>query len=331
MVPLSDAERDARTVLMMQLQKTVCNRDIEEFFADIGRIRDIRMIADRSSRRSKGIAYVEFQHIESATLAIRMSGTPLKGGSVLIQNTMSEKNRAALELSQLSKSHGITKVFVGSLNNNITEKMLRAIFEPFGLIESVQLQYDSSGRSKGYGNISFKYHESAKQAIEKMNGFELVGKCIKVGLVSDSSDVSNQPVLNTDILDDEETDKGGVGLNSRSRIMLMQKLAAARGMSDMMTNVPSAPKILTPDPSSTPTSFIVLSNMFDPVKEGDKSDVLKEIENDVYKVVSKFAQIVHIHVNKNNSDVIKILKIRLKLGNSIFEIKINKRSNCSCK
>lgn len=50
---------------------------------------------------------------------------------------------------------GPMRLYVGSLHFNITEDMLRGIFEPFGKIDSIQLIMDSdTGRSKGYGFIT---------------------------------------------------------------------------------------------------------------------------------------------------------------------------------
>lgn len=47
------------------------------------------------------------------------------------------------------------RLYVGSLHFNITEEMLRSIFEPFGKIEHMQLMIDvETGRSKGYGFIT---------------------------------------------------------------------------------------------------------------------------------------------------------------------------------
>lgn len=93
-----------------------------------------------------------------------------------------EKNRAAAAANNLQKgSSGPMRLYVGSLHFNITEEMLRGIFEPFGKvrlrfhfqcsqlffqyfhqvyffpfkIEGIQLMMDSeTGRSKGYGFIS---------------------------------------------------------------------------------------------------------------------------------------------------------------------------------
>ena len=51
------------------------------------------MISDRNSRRSKGIAYVEFTNEISVALAIAMSGQRLNAQPVMIQATQAEKNR----------------------------------------------------------------------------------------------------------------------------------------------------------------------------------------------------------------------------------------------
>ena len=44
----------------MQLSAKASPHDLEEFFQKVGQVCDVKMISDRNSRRSKGIAYVEF-------------------------------------------------------------------------------------------------------------------------------------------------------------------------------------------------------------------------------------------------------------------------------
>ena len=57
---LPPEERDNRTVMCMQLAAKVTHQELTDFFAKIGQVRDVKLIADKNSRRSKGIAYVEF-------------------------------------------------------------------------------------------------------------------------------------------------------------------------------------------------------------------------------------------------------------------------------
>ena len=46
--------------MCMQLSAKASPHDLEEFFQKVGQVCDVKMISDRNSRRSKGIAYVEF-------------------------------------------------------------------------------------------------------------------------------------------------------------------------------------------------------------------------------------------------------------------------------
>ncbi|KII63225.1 RNA-binding protein 39 [Thelohanellus kitauei] len=185
MEPLTVEERDARTIFMRQIPRDARMKDIENFFIPVGKIRDVRMITDRNSHRPKGICYVEFQNIDSVSQAIRMSGERMLDIPVIIQATMAEKNRAAMEAAALAKQYGPTKLYVGALHTDITEPMLKAIFEPFGGIEYIQLQYDhATGESKGFGFVQFKDPESAKHAVEKLNGYELAGNPMKLTLIS---------------------------------------------------------------------------------------------------------------------------------------------------
>ncbi|KAK7828037.1 hypothetical protein U0070_013663, partial [Myodes glareolus] len=70
---LTPEERDARTVFCMQLAARIRPRDLEEFFSTVGKVQDVRMIFDRNSRCSKGIAYVEFVDVSLVPLAIGLT------------------------------------------------------------------------------------------------------------------------------------------------------------------------------------------------------------------------------------------------------------------
>jgi len=48
-------------------------------------VRDVRMISDRNSRRSKGIAYIEFVESSSVPLAIGLTGQRLLAVPIIVQ------------------------------------------------------------------------------------------------------------------------------------------------------------------------------------------------------------------------------------------------------
>ena len=76
---------------------------------------------------------------------------------VIVQPSQAEKNRVGMpmEIPLVIKDKGPMRLYVGSLHFNITEEMIKGIFEPFGKIQNIQLVMDpETGRSKGYGFIT---------------------------------------------------------------------------------------------------------------------------------------------------------------------------------
>ncbi|XP_053508856.1 RNA-binding protein 39a isoform X2 [Ictalurus furcatus] len=324
---LTPEERDARTVFCMQLAARIRPRDLEEFFSAVGKVRDVRMISDRNSRRSKGIAYIEFVDATSVPLAIGLSGQRLLGVPIIVQASQAEKNRAAAMANNLQKgSAGPMRLYVGSLHFNITEDMLRGIFEPFGRIDSIQLMMDSeTGRSKGYGFITFADAECAKKALEQLNGFELAGRPMKVGHVTERTDASTA----SSFLDNDELERTGIDLGTTGRLQLMARLAEGTGMqippaaqqalqmSNSMVAMAAATAAMNPGlsfninvPTNQPlnlpsqpiaTHCFQLSNMFDPNSENEPGwDV--EIQDDVIEECNKHGGVIHIYVDKKSTE-----------------------------
>ena len=76
---------------------------------------------------------------------------------------------------------GPTKLFVGGLSLQTTTDQLRAAFLQFGTIVDVAVIADrATGRSRGFGFVSFANREDGLEAIKKMNGVDLDGHTLKV-------------------------------------------------------------------------------------------------------------------------------------------------------
>ena len=73
------------------------------------------------------------------------------------------------------------KVYVGNLAFGVTDEQLKKLFSKYGEITEVKIITDRfSGRSKGFGFVTFEKDEDAKKAIKGMNGKEVEGREIKV-------------------------------------------------------------------------------------------------------------------------------------------------------
>lgn len=74
------------------------------------------------------------------------------------------------------------KIFVGSLPWAINSDSLRELFSQYGEItEAVVINDRQTGRSKGFGFVTFAKEEDAQKALE-MNGKEIEGRTIVVNI-----------------------------------------------------------------------------------------------------------------------------------------------------
>ncbi|CAL2279710.1 unnamed protein product [Prunus armeniaca] len=167
-------------------------RDVYEFFSRAGKVRNVRLIMDRNSRRSKGVGCIEFYDAMSVPMAIALSGQPLLGQPVMVKPSEAETNLVQ-STSVVSGpggmmgpySGGARRLYVGNLHTNIKEDDLHQVFGAFGPVELVQLPVDETNNCK---------------------------------------DQAEMQDLGANAGDFDDDEGGGLSLNARSRAILMQKL-----------------------------------------------------------------------------------------------------------
>ncbi len=80
-------------------------------------------------------------------------------------------------------------IYIGNLSQQVTEDDLRAAFESFGQVTSINIIKDRfTSESKGFGFIEMPTKQEATSAMEKLNGTELKGKTITVNEAKPRSD-----------------------------------------------------------------------------------------------------------------------------------------------
>ncbi|XP_034228747.1 RNA-binding protein 39 isoform X2 [Prunus dulcis] len=324
--PEADPERDQRTVFAYQICLKADERDVYEFFSRAGKVRDVRLIMDRNSRRSKGVGYIEFYDAMSVPMAIALSGQPLLGQPVMVKPSEAEKNLVQ-STSVVSGpggmigpySGGARRLYVGNLHTNIKEDDLR----------------------------QFSRLEDARNALSLNGKLEIAGRLIKVSAVTDQAGMQDLGANAGDFDDDEG---GGLSLNARSRAILMQKLdrsgsgsgiagplgtpavnstgvslpmalptapllGAAPVVSPLVPPITAVPGIaglgvaglqiptaILPsiDTIGVPSECLLLKNMFDPAVETEPNFDL-DIKEDVQEECSKYGNLRHIFVDKNTA------------------------------
>jgi len=72
-------------------------------------------------------------------------------------------------------------IFVGNLAYSTTDDDLRQLFEPYGVVDKINVITDQyTGRSKGFGFVEMSESAAAKAAIQGLNGKELAGRALTV-------------------------------------------------------------------------------------------------------------------------------------------------------
>ena len=78
------------------------------------------------------------------------------------------------------------KLFVGGLSWNTDENGLRDAFQGFGDVTEAKVITDrDTGRSRGFGFVSYADESQAAEAAEQMNGAELDGRSIRVDFANE--------------------------------------------------------------------------------------------------------------------------------------------------
>lgn len=75
------------------------------------------------------------------------------------------------------------KLYVGNIEWSVTEEQLKEGFAEFGEVEEVIIIKDKmTGRSKGFGFVTFVNDEDADKAVEGTHGAELNGRELTVNV-----------------------------------------------------------------------------------------------------------------------------------------------------
>nr|XP_043608752.1 glycine-rich RNA-binding protein 4, mitochondrial-like [Erigeron canadensis] len=89
-------------------------------------------------------------------------------------------------LFQTIRSMSSAKLFVGGLSYGTDEMGLREAFQQYGeVIEAKVITDRDSGRSRGFGFVSYTSTDSASSALQDMDGKELHGRRIRVNFAEE--------------------------------------------------------------------------------------------------------------------------------------------------
>ncbi|XP_022959132.1 flowering time control protein FCA-like isoform X2 [Cucurbita moschata] len=152
--------------------RTVTEEDIRPLFEEHGNVIEVALIKDKRTGQQQGCCFVKYTTPEEADRAIRNlhNQHTLPGGAGPIQVRYADGEQERLGAVEF-------KLFVGSLNKQASEKEVKEIFSPYGVVDDVYLMRDEMKQSRGCGFVKYSQRDMALAAINALNGRFTMGGC----------------------------------------------------------------------------------------------------------------------------------------------------------
>ncbi|XP_047178109.1 33 kDa ribonucleoprotein, chloroplastic [Vigna umbellata] len=199
---VSDLNDDAGRLYIGNLPYSITNSQLAELFGEAGSVVSVEIVYDRVTGRSRGFAFVTMATVEDAKEAIRMfDGSQVGGRTAKVNFPEVPKGGERLVMGAKVRNNyrGFVdsphKIYCGNLGWGVNSQGLREAFaEQPGVLSAKVVYEKDSGRSRGFGFVSFTTAESAAAALDLMNGVEVQGRPLRLNL-AEARAASSPPVL----------------------------------------------------------------------------------------------------------------------------------------
>ncbi|PKA63724.1 Polyadenylate-binding protein RBP45B [Apostasia shenzhenica] len=177
------------TIFVGDLAADVSDSMLQEVFRNhYQSARGAKVVTDRITGRSKGYGFVKFSDAnEQARAMTEMNGVfcstrPMRIGPAANkkanESQQQDASRVSIQSSQGNQSESDpnnTTIFVGGLDPNVTEDVLRQVFSPYGELVHVKIP---AGKRCGF--VQFVNRACAEEALMMLQGTQLGGQKVRL-------------------------------------------------------------------------------------------------------------------------------------------------------
>uniref|UniRef100_A0A0D6R7Y3 RRM domain-containing protein n=1 Tax=Araucaria cunninghamii TaxID=56994 RepID=A0A0D6R7Y3_ARACU len=166
-----------RSVYVGNIHVNVTESLLAEVFGSIGPLEGCKLI--RKDKSSYGFVDY-FDHRSAANSILTLNGRHIFGQPI--------KVNWAYASGQREDTSGHYSIFVGDLSSEVTDAALFACFAVYPSCSDARVMWDQkSGRSRGFGFVSFRNQQDADNAINQMNGKTLGSRQIRCNWATKTS------------------------------------------------------------------------------------------------------------------------------------------------
>ncbi|XP_035229731.1 RNA-binding protein squid-like [Stegodyphus dumicola] len=160
--PKSPSDED-RKLFIGGISWDTDQKDLKEYFSKFGEVTDVTIKTDPTTGKSRGFGFITFAVEETVDNVLRNVPHTIKGKQI-------DPKRAKAR-------PGIKKIFVGGLDIDYPEADIKAYFEKYGKVETVELPFDKvKNQRRQFCFVTFETEEacenSCKQAKQKIGNKE---------------------------------------------------------------------------------------------------------------------------------------------------------------
>lgn len=195
-VALSDEEQPSFSpdlkVFVGNLPFSVDSSTLAEVFEGAGNVEMVEVIYDKMTGRSRGFGFVTMSTAEEAEAAARqLNGYQLEGRELRVNyGPPPPREESSFRGSRGGGGGGsfdnTNRLYVGNLSWGVDDSTLENLFSEHGKVTEARVICDrETGRSRGFGFVTYSSADDANNAIESLDGSDIQGRTIRVSMAED--------------------------------------------------------------------------------------------------------------------------------------------------
>nr|GMD83364.1 33 kDa ribonucleoprotein, chloroplastic [Ipomoea batatas] len=219
---------EAGRLFVGNLPFSLTSSQLSEIFSEAGRVSKVEVVYDRVTGRSRGFAFITMGSVEEANEAIRMFDGSLqilvnvssqgsnpdqvgRAVSLLVGGRTAKVNfpevprggereviASRARSSYQENFNSPHRLYASNLSWNLTSQGLREAFADQPGILNAKIVYDKeTGRSRGFGFISFASAGELESALNAMDGVEVEGRPLRLKIAIQKTPNSSSAAVDT--------------------------------------------------------------------------------------------------------------------------------------
>lgn len=150
-----------------------------ELFEEAGQVLDVNLITDRETGNSRGFAFVTMSTPGELEIAIEKFNQYSFEGRLLTVRKAAPKG-TRMERPDFGSPN---KVYVGNLPWQTDDSQLLQLFSEHGKVLEARVVYDrDTGRSRGFGFVTYSSENEVNDAISALDGADMDGRPLRVSI-----------------------------------------------------------------------------------------------------------------------------------------------------